>query len=220
MANIKLIYIDNMAVSVKRVADKMITFSYEEFKECMGLEDIRLHWLLSNNNMIAGGSVMNWVWGENTNEDIDFFFKGSDYADTFKNFIQNIGFKSTRVTSYAETFFHPDEAVILQVVGGTGSTSSFRAYGNPYMILDNFDLHVCKFAVDCDNIYTTTRAVQDLLKLTIDGTGNEKNPFTERIAKYFRKGFYASPRLMKALRYDKPHYEPKRKLTQYDHSGW
>lgn len=219
MGNIKLSLVGDIPVAVKRVPDKEIKYPYELFKENMGLDDIRLHWLLGHNNIIAGGSVLNWVWGEETHEDIDFFFRGKEYAETFKHFIKNIGFISSRTSAYAETFFNREGKLIVQVVGGKDTTKDFRAYGPPDMILENFDMHVCKFAVDCDYIYTTTRAIQDLLKLTIDTTGHEKPPFLLRCLKYIKKGFFPSPRVFRALNYVKPNYPPKQSRAMYD-AGW
>jgi len=183
----------------------------------MGLEDLRLNWLLGNNNMIAGGSVLNWIWGENTHGDIDFFFKDEEYADIFVEFIKGIGFKLVCETSYAGTYFEPLQGIILQVVGNPdrgpytrqGPRNNFVAYGTPHEVIDNFDFHICKFAVDSDYLYTTSRAIQDLLKLTIDNTGNEKSMFLQRILKYTRKGFFMSPKIKRYLKYDKPILQEK-----------
>lgn len=202
MSGVNLICVDDIPISVRRVADVKIKYPYELFKKHMGLDDIRLHWLLSPNSMIAGGSALNWVWGEKKNEDIDFFFRNAESAENFKLFIQNIDFVSARITNYAETYFNKDDGLIIQVVGSQNMSDNFIAYGPVVAILENFDMHVCKFAVDCDYIYTTTRAVQDLLKLTIDTTGLEKNNFLLRLVKYIKKGFYPSPRIMKALKYE------------------
>lgn len=222
VANIKVKMVGDIPISVKRISDREIKYPYELFKQNMGLDDIRLHWLLGHNNIIAGGSVLNWVWGEDTHEDIDFFFRGEEYAENFKLFIQNIGFVSSRISDYAETFFNREGKLIVQVVGGINSTKDFRAYGPPSMILENFDMHVCKFAVDCDYLYTTARAIQDLLKLTIDTTGYEKIHFLPRCLKYIKKGFYPSPRVLGALRYEQnkqPAYTPKQGRAMYD-KGW
>jgi len=208
-AGMKLIYIDDVPVSISRTIDKPLRCSYEAFKEGMGLEDIRLHWLLGRNNMLAGGSVLNWVWGEAKHEDIDFFFKGAESVEVFGLFIQTIGFVSTRVTHYAETYFHPEEGLIIQTVGGVDKSRDFRAYGEPAEVIASFDMYVCKFAVDADYVYASTRAIQDLLKLTLATTGFEKEYFLPRYMKYVKKGFFPCSKIHQAMR-----YEPNKNKTK------
>jgi hypothetical protein len=208
---------DGVPIAIAGASHREIKYPYEQFREEMGLEDLRLNWLLGNNNMIAGGSVLNWIWGENTHGDIDFFFKDEEYADIFVQFIKGIGFKLTSETGYAATYFEPLQGVILQVIGNPerssysqqGAKNKFTAYGIPQEVIDNFDFHVCKFAVDADYLYTTSRAIQDLLKLTIDNTGNEKNYFLTRVLKYNRKGFFLSPKVKRLIKYDKPAIQDK-----------
>ena len=206
---------DGIPIAIAGASHREIKYPYEQFREEMGLEDLRLNWLLGTNNMIAGGSVLNWIWGENTHGDIDFFFKDEEYADIFVQFIKGIGFQLTLETGYAATYFEPLQCVILQVVGNPDRTpinpyaqavekNSFEAYGTPQEVLENFDFHVCKFAVDSDYIYTTSRAIQDLLKLIIDNTGKEKYYFVSRILKYNRKGFFLSPKIKRDITYAKP----------------
>jgi hypothetical protein len=217
---------DGIPIAIAGASHREIKYPYELFREKMGLDDLRLNWLLGTNNMIAGGSVLNWIWGENTNGDIDFFFKDEEYADIFVEFIKGIGFKLTAETGYAATYFEPLQGLILQVVGNTNrdpvsntpyypynptikKESDFEAYGTPQKVIDNFDFHICKFAVDADYLYTTSRAIQDLLKLTIDNTRNEKRCFLPRILKYNHKGFFLSPSIKRHLKYDKPPLQDK-----------
>ena len=220
---------DGIPISIASASDREIKYPYELFRKKMGLEDLRLNWLLGNNNMIAGGSVLNWIWGETTNGDIDFFFKNEEYADIFVEFIKGIGFKLTAETGYAATYFEQLQGVILQVVGNTHrepsvhlnafyplncysnkkEQSSFEAYGTPQKVIGNFDFHVCKFAVDSDHLYTTSRAIQDLLKLTVDNTGNEKRYFLPRILKYNHKGFFLSPKISRHIKYNEPSIQDK-----------
>jgi hypothetical protein len=208
---------DGIAIAVSSVSHREIKYPYEDFIKKMNLKDLRLSWLLGNNNMIAGGSVLNWIWGENTHGDIDFFFKNEEYADIFVEFIKGIGFKLACRTTYARTYFEPLQGIILQVVGNPdrgpyakqGLRDNFVAYGTPQEVIDNFDFHVCKFAVDSDYLYTTSRAIQDLLKLTIDSTSNERSMFLQRILKYTHKGFFMSSRIKGHLRYDKPVLQEK-----------
>jgi len=64
------------------------------------------------------------------------------------------------------------------------------------------------FAVNSDFIYTTRRAIQDLFKLAIHTTGNEKEKLiTTRILKYTRKGFFPSSMLKGSVHYEKPLYK-------------
>ena len=206
---------DGIPISVSCASNRKIKYPYDQFRKEMGLEDLRLNWLLGSNNMIAGGSVLNWIWGENTQGDIDFFFKDEESADIFVEFIKPIGFKLTAETNYAATYFESLQGLILQVVGdsthradhspyNSPAAQEIVAYGTPEIIIDNFDFHVCKFAVDSDYLHTTSRAIQDLLKMTIDNTGKEKNYLISRILKYNRKGFFLSPKIKRYMKYDKP----------------
>lgn len=211
---------NGIPIAVAGTPDYEIKFPYEKFKILMGLDDIRLDWLLGKNNMIAGGSVLNWIWGENKNEDIDFFFKNQESAEIFTQFIKGIGFKHTMSTGYASTYFEPEQSVILQVVGNAdiSNPTNFLAYGEPELVIENFDFHLCRFAIDSEYLYTTSRAIQDLLKLTIDVTGNEKNYVQQRMFKYIRKGFFLSPRTRGAIIYESNRI--KRDARKRYGSGW
>jgi len=205
IAGLRLNYIDDVPVSVLGSDDRYIQYPYEDFKSELELDDIRLQWLLGMDNFVAGGSVLNWIWGEDTNQDVDFFFRQGDKIDTFTAFIESIGFVYTRDTMYAKTYFEPNDNLVIQVVGHIDdSHTTFYSFGHPTQIIDRFDIHLCKFAVDKDYVYMSTQAVRDLLKLTVDATGHEKPLFINRLFKYIQKGFYCSPRIRMCLKYDKP----------------
>jgi len=218
IGKLKLRTYNGIPIAVVNTTDNKIKIPYEKFKSLMQLEDIRLDWLLGRNNMIAGGSVLNWIWGEQTNEDIDFFFRNEESAEIFAQFIKGIGFKHTLTTGYASTYFEEEQGVILQIVGSsskyTGPHGSvprdFVDHGTPEEIIENFDFHVCKFAIDHEYVYTTSRAIQDLLMLTIDVTGNEKDSIKRRVLKYLRKGFFVSSKIRSSIIYQKNEMKRKR----------
>ena len=201
-------YVNNDSVIKHKhiVEDKCKSISYDYFKEQMGLEDIRFGWLLGENNFLAGGSVLNWIWQENTNEDTDFFFKDPDSAETFGYFLQSIGLIHTKSSGYASTYFSPDNGAIIQAVG----TSRQEAYPNPLDnnfgppedIIAKFDIHVCKFALTVDTLFYTRKAIENLIKLELDITENIKpHNAIYRINKYTRKGFYPSTNVQDKLQY-------------------
>src|SRR5574337_405011 len=116
---------------------KTIRCKYEDFKNALGLDDIRFHWMLTDKAYLAGGCCLNWIWGENKNEDIDFFFAHKTHAENFKNLIKNYGFEETCESKYALTFFNREEKIILQIIGGEGKGNKdekfngFIPYGTP-----------------------------------------------------------------------------------------
>lgn len=200
-ANINLVLSGNTPIAVSRTSDYNIKVPYQQFAGQMGLDDIRLHWLLGQQNMMAGGAVLNWVWGEERHEDIDFFFESPDGRNDFKLFIENIGFKLSRVSGYAETFFSAESGMIIQLVGRDADKDSY--FGDVTTVIGAFDMYVCRWAVDADHVYFTSRAVQDLLRLVIDTTGKEKETgyLRQRGFKYMRKGFFPSPKIIKDSKY-------------------
>jgi hypothetical protein len=175
--------------------DQQIVQPYETFRNRMGLADLRWHGLLGKRNMIAGGAVLNWVWGENTNEDTDFFFLNADGKNDFASFVSTPAFEFHRSgkTGYADSYFNAENNVLLQLV-------SF-CYGEPFNIMRYFDLNVCKWVADADWIYTYRRAITDLLELRMAQT---RSPAREsplhRILKYHRKGFFLSTDLMSKIK--------------------
>lgn len=209
IGKLKIKCCDSIPIAVSPIKYNDIIYPYEDFKREMGLDDLRLNWLLGKNNMIAGGSVLNWIWGEKTNGDIDFFFRNEESADIFTEFIKGIGFKLVKETGYALTYFEQQQGLILQVVGNPNENpyikdNNFIAYGTPQEIIENFDIYVCKFAVDSDYVYTTSRAIQDLLKMTVDYSSNEKRNVLLRLFKYVHKGFYPSSKIKRFIKYDEP----------------
>ena len=170
---------------------------YEEFKNGLGREDIRFHWLLSDKAYLAGGSCLNWVWGENKNEDYDLFFTNADTLENVYRWIVNFGFEETLNTKYARTMFNKEAKVAIQLVGNKdvehwgdiGEELRFVSFDRPTKTIGRFDLDVCKFAVDVNAVYFTVGAVLDLLNLTINAKIT-KNSTHDRILKYNRKGFY------------------------------
>lgn len=205
-AELKVHWLDNNTpIGIGRGSDDIVCYPYEDFKLGMGLEDIRFHWLLGDNNFIAGGSVLNWVWQESKNEDTDFFFKTPESSETFMLFLESVGVKKTKETGYAKTLFDSDSNAIIQVVGNrnleNNDTGAF--YGDVYHILKRFDIELCKFAVDIDNVYFTRRAIQNLISLQLEATDFLESKSIYRIEKYLRKGFYPGFTIKQGLKYDK-----------------
>ncbi len=140
---------------------------------------------------------MNWVWGENKNEDIDFFFTNHDSAQNFRTLISGYGFVETSETKYALTCFHEEEGLIIQIVGTQEISgreedimfNGFIPFGTPEETIKRFDIELCKFAVDGDNVYFTVGAALNLINKSIH-FNIEKYNTQERIMKYSRKGFY------------------------------
>jgi len=200
----------------KETTYKDVLVPYNEFKKLMGLEDPRLHWLLSYNGFMAGGAVLAWLLQDDSGNDIDFFFRNKDAANSFSLFIGQYDFVETNDTTYAKTYFNYEESVILQVVGGGEAENkklhdgtAVSLFGSPMEIINNFDISVCKFAVDCDNFYSNRNAIADLITRTLHlniekntsgffntvksmfgSKGNMTLPYVERVLKYHRKGFY------------------------------
>lgn len=190
--------------------NEIIKVNYEEFKTCMSLDDIPLHWLTSYNIHMAGGAVMNWVWQENTNNDIDFFFANEGAFFAFSSLISSYGFKEvdTCRKGYGGMSEVPPfkklnnsaEGLMLHLIGGDewriskGAYDSITVtpYGDPVSNIRRFDLRVCQFAVDCENIYMSRFGILDLLtKRLVRNFEAKRNSgrFQNRIKKYKEKGF-------------------------------
>lgn len=217
ICDLKIRCCDGVPISVYPCRDKKVKYPYEDFRKRLGLEDLRLSWLLGKNNIIAGGSVLNWIWGENTNTDIDFFFKDQESSEIFVEFIKGIGFKLSGKTSYAETYFEKEQALILQVVNGFRTIrnnslflidydegpKSLSFYGMPFDVISSFDIHLCRFAVDNEYIYTTKYAIQSLFRMTVSVTGKQRDyAMVGRLLKYVNKGFVLSPETKSGLSYN------------------
>lgn len=177
--------------------DMAIKYPYEAFKKVMGLDSLRLDWLLGKENFIAGGAVLNWIWGEDKNEDTDFFFRSPETYELFQIFIESIGFRKVNSTGYAETFFESSTGVVIQTIGRVEEVLSrdFVAFGTPELVIKNFDFHLCKFAMDHEFVYTTSLAIHQLLQMVIDFTGAQKRNnslILKRVLKYNKKGFWLS----------------------------
>lgn len=194
---------------------KNIVIPYDVFVSEMDLEHPRLHWLLSHNGFMAGGAVLSWLLQDNQNNDIDFFFRNHDAAINFANFITQYDFVETNDTDYAKTFFNEEEGIILQVVGAGNAEykkltdgTQVSLFGTPQDVISTFDISVCQFALDCDNLYSNRNAISDLItrtlsvsdigkkttgffnKLKSTFSADTKSPHIERILKYHRKGFF------------------------------
>ena len=184
-----------ISVNNRKHKSAIIKHDYNDFKFNMGLSDLRFDWLLTDKIYLSGGCVLNWVWNENKNEDYDFFFTNPDSARNFRSLISNYGFEETSETKYALTCFNREEGLILQVIGGAGKEkkdevfNGFIPHGTPEETINRFDINVCRFAVDGDNIYFTTSAVMDLINRVVKTTQDKYNT-KERIVKYNQKGFY------------------------------
>jgi hypothetical protein len=212
MCNLNIHKYGDVVISVndRSNKNKVIKHNYEDFKNNMGLDDIRFHWLLSNKTYISGGSALNWIWGEHKNEDFDFFFINNETAQNFKMLIANYGFEETCESKYALTFFNREEKIILQIIGSQGKGkpdekfNGFIPFGTPEETIQRFDINVCRFAVDGEFVYTTVGAVLDLINRVVKIT-EEKYNTKERITKYNQKGFFLP----------NPEAQPKE-----DTSGW
>lgn len=176
-----------------KFTDNFYRCSYDDAKKAMGAEDMRFHWLLTEKLYMAGGSVLNWVWGENKNEDFDFFLTEPNIDFALLNFIKEIGFVKVNKTHYADTYSDKNNTLV-QIVN--------LQYGTPEKILSNFDINVCRFAVSSEYFYTTRRAVIDLLSMTITlGAKSNNNKAISRLLKYSRKGFYINRHIVDSFNY-------------------
>lgn len=199
IARLKASYYSDLVIGVIPSGTKEAqSYPYEDFKKRLGLDDIRFHWLCSDRVYLAGGAALNWIMSENKNEDIDFFFKNEETANNFKLAIQNWNFKETRESNYAKTFFNPDEKVIVQLVGADrkyerdvkiSEQNGFIPFGTPQETIERFDIEVCKFAVDSENVYFTETAILDLIQKRASSSKTKYNT-SHRLIKYSRKGFY------------------------------
>ncbi len=206
LANLSLYYIDDTTISgVGKAKSKVfIKCPYKNFKIGMGIDDIRFHWLLGDNNFMAGGNVLNWIWGENKNEDVDFFFKNAESAENFILFLESVGAKMTKETGYARTLFEEKSKAIIQVVGNVSNSSLGVPHGDVSEILGSFDIEVCKFAVDLENVYFTQTALQHLIRLQLETTDSIKlDKAVYRINKYIKKGFYPGETVLHGLKYER-----------------
>jgi len=173
----------------------------------MGLDDIRFNWLTSYNGYIAGGAAMNWVWQENTNQDIDFFFTNEESYLNFIALAETFGFrKSQRPAAWLaksdprnEFTYTRETDATIQVIGGewqTGTTGYRNIYADPYgstfNTITKFDLRICQFAIDCDNIYFSLNSVGDLItkRIVENYRKTTKGRIASRVRKYIDKGFY------------------------------
>lgn len=191
---------------MRNLDNEVLSYPYDNFKIGMGLEDMRFAWLLGENNFIAGGAVMNWVWQEGKNEDVDFFFKNRESADMFVTFLESIGSVEKKSTSYARTLFNKESKAIMQVVGPQENKPVGPvAFGTVEETISRFDIDVCKFAIDVDNIYFTQGAILDLIRLTIEANDSMRaETAVYRISKYLKKGFHLGATLADsgAIRYE------------------
>lgn len=204
LTNLNLYYIDDTTISGigKSKNENIIKCPYENFKVGMGLSDIRFHWLLGDNNFMAGGNVLNWIWGENKNEDVDFFFKNAESAENFILFLESVGARMTKETGYARTLFEEKSKAIIQVVGNINNSAIGVPHGEISEILGSFDIEVCKFAVDVENVYFTQAAIQHLIRLQLETTESIKpDKAIYRINKYIKKGFYPGSTVLSGLKY-------------------
>lgn len=180
-----------------------IAIPYEEFRRSMGIADLRFQWLCSYNSIIAGGAALNWVWGESKNGDTDFFFTNDESREMFSALIEGFGFTRTNITGYADTYFCKENNAIVQLVNTWSIVHRNKdiVYSKPItakMIIDTFDINVCKFAADCDLVYTNSKAIEDLLSLSISGVSKTSDAaFSQRLYKYSRKGLFIDDGLRK-----------------------
>lgn len=207
LADINVITIEGVPTGIAHKSGSYkpghIKVEYEEFRKHMGLDDLRFSWLLSPRTMIAGGAVMNWIWGESTNEDIDFFFLNTMAALDFILMISRFGFEQAFSTGYANTYMHPDNHAVIQVIGASHagteyvrpSQDTFIPFGNPSEILDRFDFNVCRFLVDDMYVYTTRAAIIDLIELKVSEPKDKRKLSINRVLKYAKKGFYTDSKI-------------------------
>lgn len=201
LAGIQTITYGDLLIGVKTKNDTTISVPYDYFKQKMGLDNIRFDWLLTDRIFLAGGSVLNWIWNENKNEDIDFFFADKEAARNFGTVIENWGFEQTKSTQYASTYFNAEDGLIVQVVGAetddrrskhreqTDEFNGFIPFGQPQEILSRFDLEICKFLIDGNYVNFTAKAVVDFISKRLV-VKNKKYNTPQRLIKYNRKGFY------------------------------
>jgi hypothetical protein len=185
-------------------SDEFITIPYEQFKNHMGLEDIRFNWLLGKNNYMAGGLVLNWINSEQKNDDVDFYFFNPQAVENFEVLITELcGFKFTHRSNYAQTYYNPDTNTILQIVDGfieeiqDGIKGERILIGEPKEVLSGFDFGLCRFAVDENNVFTSVYSIRDLLSKSIRlyKVWNSEQT-AARIMKYNKKGFYLSKKML------------------------
>lgn len=202
-AQIKAVIYNNVVISVKPEfgrENKIVKYPVEEFQKRIGLEPMRFQWMLGETNLLAGGSVLNWIWQENKNQDTDFFFKSEDNVEVFTAFLKSIGLTKTKTTNYAKTYFDDNSGAIIQVVSPTQNIG-FTGYGTPEQIISKFDIDVCKFAVDNNYIYFSVGAICDLVSMTLEITENIKSKDIYRIFKYLKKGFYPGATVREATKF-------------------
>jgi hypothetical protein len=200
LSDFELVKFDELIVGLKLPKTyKPIMINYEEFRAAMGLEGLRFHWLCGATNMLAGGSVLDWIEGRTVSSDWDFFFNLPESTEMFKLMAETYGFVSTHLTDYALTCFHPEEYATIQIVGyghrsknlGYYDSPAARFFGTPQEVTGRFDLTLCRFAVDADCFYTDTMAIRDLITRSIRlGLVSSPNMTAERVIKYAKKNYY------------------------------
>lgn len=193
LSNDKVLILENI---VRDSASSFIKINYEEFKNRLGLNDIRFHWLLSDNVYIAGGAVLSWVYPEISSGDTDFFFTNISAALRFDEFIRGYEFKLTKNSRYTKTYNYKDQFDIQLVgINDPPIKSSFtkgiyggRFFRMPIDTFKDFDFHASMFAVDCDYFYTRADAIESIISM--DLTKNNKSHVNKnRFYKYVNKGF-------------------------------
>lgn len=203
LCKIRVRRIDSKVVGLFEPNKDIMKINYTEFKDSMEIDDIDMHWLTSYNGYIAGGAVLNWVWQENTNRDIDFFFVSEDAYDRFRAMIESFGFvriDPNNALDYSKTdprLPYKNSNKKIQVIGGQweiGWRGYEKLHGVPYATpienIKRFDLRICQFAVDCENVYFSKRAVADLLTRRIVPLQKGGPRFRSRLDKYIDKGLY------------------------------
>jgi hypothetical protein len=182
--------------------NKQLVIDYNEFKYNMGLKDIKFHWLLGKNSYIAGGAACAWVLSETFNTDTDLFFTNVESANALCNLIEGFNFYNILNTETTATYKYkyedgtecliqligvndpPYEDIYYGVIGG-------KAFNLPFDTIKKFDFTVVQLAIDCDNIYTYSDCLYDLLTMSLNTTGIT-NTFNIgfRTEKYLKKGFF------------------------------
>jgi len=171
-----------------------LKIDYKKFRDALGLEDLRFHWLTSENAYISGGAVIAWIDSSIVNEDTDFFFTNIDSALRFEKLIQ--GYECTKLKDSEITRTYTYEDSVLQLVGindpprsgGYSSIIGGKAFCDPVTQMERFDFHASMFAVDCDYIYIVPDAIRSLISMKLTKSHN-MTVSEGRFKKYIKKGF-------------------------------
>jgi len=198
------IYIENTLTGlVPRPTNRGIVVPYNEFKKNMGLDDIRFNWLITDKNYIAGGSVLSWITQRPNDGDTDFYFKSSKTYEkdtqNFKNCLEEMfKFVETGNSIYAYSYFNSESNSKVQVVSGSMGPNAKSLCGRPIDIIKEFDISLCKFAIDNESLYTFSSSIRDLLSksIRIDNVWNE-DLSSPRVMKYSRRGYYTNGNIIK-----------------------